>query len=686
MDGLHSLLVEGTEPATKATASRRVLKIVSKCNSEADFLAVFHRFCDHESLFVVTRTPKPVGSNSRLAITLADGKPMIVGEGHVIESSLDAKNALGRPGMRIRFTELDRDSRATLAKLNETRATEAARTGARGAAEKPGRATLMTPAVPPPTAIGTPPPTALGGAPIKIPDIPHLKSTLLPRSETERKPMRGGSERLASPRVLAKPAKEPSPELDSPLPPPPSKERNGVPLKPVLLARSGPVPLGKTSSGGSGGSQADDDAPTNVSGDVPGKARAPSELTAVDNPLGEMRAEGSDFILPANPFGQVTDQSLEAFVECTLYEETGSILIEPEGEAREDDSLPPWWPKAGDGTLTPLPPAAPGMFAPGMDNTGEVPLGRAPTPPSFGPGHAPAPGTAPTAMMQGAPAVAGALVPAFPSFRQPTAWLPIAVTALATAVITLVLGYVLWGTGGNEASDAPKPGAALLAARAVAPEPAAEVPAPAVPAAVAPAAAVPDGESESETETANEGEGEGETVPPAEEEVLPDPPGDEEPEAREMGIEVGATECKVSVTTEPEGSRVYANGRALPGKTPLVANVPCTTTVLDIKRSRYEDVRRPVAPTAGEVAQVAVRLQRPKVQLRLVSYPAGATVSIRGRRIGTAPLTTTVDGFLYTTITFEKSGYKKAFQRIYPKDKLTLVKGRLGRSGTARRR
>ncbi len=39
------------------------------------------------------------------------------------------------------------------------------------------------------------------------------------------------------------------------------------------------------------------------------------------------RTKGSSIILPANPFGELAAQSLEAFIECTLYEETGELDI-----------------------------------------------------------------------------------------------------------------------------------------------------------------------------------------------------------------------------------------------------------------------------------------------------------------------------------------------------------------------
>ena len=84
-------------------------------------MSVFRRFCDESSLFIVTKTPKPLGADSRFNITLADGKPMLVGSGKVVESHTDTNNKFGRPGMKIRFADLDDQSRKILRKLNQAR-------------------------------------------------------------------------------------------------------------------------------------------------------------------------------------------------------------------------------------------------------------------------------------------------------------------------------------------------------------------------------------------------------------------------------------------------------------------------------------------------------------------------------------------------------------------------------------
>ena len=50
------------------------------------------------------------------------------------------------------------------------------------------------------------------------------------------------------------------------------------------------------------------------------------------------RAAGSDLVLPANPLMNISDESLEGFVDCTLYEETGNFF--PEQPTIEDPDDP----------------------------------------------------------------------------------------------------------------------------------------------------------------------------------------------------------------------------------------------------------------------------------------------------------------------------------------------------------
>ncbi|HET9993247.1 MAG TPA: PEGA domain-containing protein [Kofleriaceae bacterium] len=64
---------------------------------------------------------------------------------------------------------------------------------------------------------------------------------------------------------------------------------------------------------------------------------------AIGSPLpDDARTPGSDLVLPANPLMNISDHSLEGFVDCTLYEETGNFFGEqPVIEDPEDPVAAP---------------------------------------------------------------------------------------------------------------------------------------------------------------------------------------------------------------------------------------------------------------------------------------------------------------------------------------------------------
>ncbi len=678
-------LAVATPVAKPAATSRRVLKIVSKCSTEAEFIAVFQRFCADDSLFVVTRTPKPVGASSRLSITLADGKPMLVGAGRVVNSFKGQDNEFKRPGMRLALSDLDPDSRETMARLNAAKQQVAQRSngsagaksgngvGDKPAAGKSTRATIMAPAVPPP----------LSRPPMKIPNIPRVG----PKVRPEATPV---------PERIAPQESEPVTDVvEAGAPPLPRAPLGGGAVPQPIHD----VPLIETPGSG-------DDEVTQVSADTEAK-RAGTE---------ETRAEGSDFILPANPFGELTDANLEAFVECTLYEETGSISLDEaeaadQADAEGDDEqtegdLPPWWPQqqSGDGSHTPLPPAAPGMLPP--DTTQEVHLRGVPAPQAQqgAPGPQPMmgqPGT-PMAGPAGAPRMramtpAPMMAPAAPdpnlltpfpgAIRRQRSWIPLAVTAGITAALTLIIGYVLWGSG----SSAPKK-SAPTPAPAVAPEKAPEkAPAPdtapqeppAVPEKATDTGTAPDKATEAAPEKATEAEAAPEkTTEAADDTASADDGNAEEPEAATTDgagttAAVPAGACVLTVSSNADNAMAIVNGKRI-GRVPLSKEVPCGARKLTLEHPRYETRSLPLHLQEGE-SKISALMHRPIVQIKVLSRPSGATVTVDGHQVGNSPVSTKVRGFLYVTVKVSKAGYKPYTKRVYAKSKSTTIRARLTR-------
>jgi hypothetical protein len=107
--------VPGQELAGQVT--NRLLRVVTRCATRAEFMATFDRFVDETSVFVATHQPRPVGARLPFAIALKDGEAMLKGDGEVIESHVDASGAMRRPGMRLRLLRLDAVSRELMNEL-----------------------------------------------------------------------------------------------------------------------------------------------------------------------------------------------------------------------------------------------------------------------------------------------------------------------------------------------------------------------------------------------------------------------------------------------------------------------------------------------------------------------------------------------------------------------------------------
>ena len=69
-------------------------------------------------IFIATRTPKPVGATVRFEFQLADGSPVVKGEGKVIwVKEFDPQQPHRPHGMGLKFTRLDSASRGVLERL-----------------------------------------------------------------------------------------------------------------------------------------------------------------------------------------------------------------------------------------------------------------------------------------------------------------------------------------------------------------------------------------------------------------------------------------------------------------------------------------------------------------------------------------------------------------------------------------
>jgi hypothetical protein len=72
-------------------------------------------------------------------------------------------------------------------------------------------------------------------------------------------------------------------------------------------------------------------------------------------------------------------------------------------------------------------------------------------------------------------------------------------------------------------------------------------------------------------------------------------------------------------------------------------------------------------PEPGKPESLDVTLTRPTHALTVVTQPAGATVSIDGRRAGTSPTVVKIMGFQTMSLTVEKPGFQSVTKRVYSK-------------------
>ena len=384
----------------------------------------------------------------------------------------------------------------------------------------------------------------------------------------------------------------------------------------------------------------------------PGVAvRLPVDRAKSAQPEEGDRTPGSPYILPANPFGDVAPESLEAFVECTVYEVTGQFVLGEDGIKNElaeplfepvaPATAPTTPPAATPTTLVPGPAPAPPQPAPAM-------LAQPPEPlPEWARPHATPPpqpyaAAAPVAAPHAAPPRAMVADPDAERRRRKR----LGVILGGVAAVGLVVGVVASQCGGG--GDSARAGAAK-------PEAAADPPAPAD---AGVAAKIPEPEPDPDPKP----------EPDPEQEPDPDPEADPVADTDQVPppIALGPGDCEVIVMTDPAGARVSYAGRLI-GETPLRSAVPCGTGKLSVSYRRYAPVEKTIAPRTGEPAEVKLRLERPEQKVTIRSNPPNAMITVNGKTLGKAPLSATVKGFTSIKIKAELNGYLTWSQKVYVK-------------------
>ncbi len=651
-----------TSTTPTAGQKTKALCIATRCTSVDQFIATFHRFCDESSFFVATMTTRPVGLETAFSIQLEGGTPVMRGYCVVLEAWSTPANRFGRPGVRLGVRRLTSESMPVFKQL------QSARAAAVGSSE------LETPPKLPRTvtsntlkrADGTPSsrlpkipttPAAAGSGPASLRErltklatpasgiAQPASRTTLPLSTVAAKPAEPST---SSSEVDQSAVPEPIPSpLDPPGPPPPpapgpppaprTASRDTAPtLQPPIVDPPAPPPSGP---------------PVRESYDVVRADATPIPTAPTDDrttPVSnESRVPGSSFVLPANPLHDISDESLEGFIEVSLYEETANFK-RPSGEIDtlidlEDDPLAPPPPPLAPRPITGPVPTVPD---PPRDPTRDRDPGRSGGHEVFS--HV----VLPSISSPSIPRAGGVQRFPVPPVEDTGSLLALSdpgtkrkwmVIVGAVGLVGLVIVILVLASGSDEPARHAEP--TQVAAPQIVPPPVPEIaiepPAvdAGVPAVTPPVAA--DQPAMALPEPAIETDG-----PPV----------------------VGSGPCRMQVATTPAGSIIKLDGEPL-GPSPLTIAGPCTKRKIDVEHPRYQTATRFVVPTptGKKPAAVDVTLIRPTHSLTINTVPQGATIMISGRRAGTSPTVVKLMGFTPLTLTFKKAGYKPASEKVYSK-------------------
>jgi hypothetical protein len=402
---------------------------------------------------------------------------------------------------------------------------------------------------------------------------------------------------------------------------------------------------------------------------VPPKVTPSQPVPVIAKPE-EQRTPGSDFILPANPLQNLSDESIVGFVDCTLYEETANFFRAPEDDQEQDELAPPPQPIVVEALPDFDPSVAVANFPeePTRDSRLATPAVALPIVAVPAPVPAGADASVKASLARVEESVMKLLeasdtskpidevarvtpVPAGEAYARQVAkreaqtrskWLVIGAATVA-ASIAAVLVIVTQSSASEKSSQPPPPPKPVKA--------------------VEPPPVVKD-----------------EPKPKEDDPPVVDPDGTDGDEVAAINDKdpktpvVGEGPCRVDVTTTPAGTMVSIDGNAL-GPSPITIQSPCTRRRIDLEHPRYKQEQRWVNIVADKPNPVDVTLVRPTHTLTVTSNPSGATVMIAGRRAGTTPTKVSLMGFSGIEVRVEKPGFDPVTKRIYskkPEDALSV--------------
>src|SRR6184192_4017208 len=89
------------DPVDPALQPVIVLRVVIRSPDLDTFVQKYSRFIKDDRIFIFTKSSQPPGTRVRFTLELADGQPLMTGEGTVTRIRADSGDASKPPGMRV---------------------------------------------------------------------------------------------------------------------------------------------------------------------------------------------------------------------------------------------------------------------------------------------------------------------------------------------------------------------------------------------------------------------------------------------------------------------------------------------------------------------------------------------------------------------------------------------------------
>ena len=332
-----------------------VLRVVIRSPDLDTFVSKYSRFIKDDRIFIFTKSSQPPGTRVRFTLELADGQPLIDGEGTVTRIRPDSGDASKPPGMELRFIPLDEASRVLVDRMLRAR-------------ESTGQFSTVTTPPPPPSgsthfreettdaqtnirdSSGT---SAIRELDESVPTLAPLEKTgalpamdepsprqdesgavtlaqappgergntpppSLPLGAMPAPPLSGAPVNVDGRPAIGRPLATPTP-LPAPMPAGPDEFGGSPP--PTKLARPSGSDSGASTAMHAGPSFADSAEPAFASaGPAPMFAEAFRTPIPGQPPLPPGASPTGT--VPANPFSEVSDGAIEYFVEWSLEQST----------------------------------------------------------------------------------------------------------------------------------------------------------------------------------------------------------------------------------------------------------------------------------------------------------------------------------------------------------------------------